>query len=180
MVLAFLVIGDTGTIGRQALARQSGLGDGAIRTVLKKLKEAGYLEVNASGGSLTGAGRRLYARTRERITGPILLERSLLTVGNRQAAVAVRGAALLIHDGILQRDSAIKIGASGATTYIIKGSKFTVPRGSVDCEKDFPSPTWKKFRLEFHPEDSDVLIISGSDDNMKSKLGALTAALTLA
>ena len=179
LVLAFLVIGDTGTIGRQALARQSGLGDGAVRTVLKKLKEGGYLDVNASGGSLTRAGRQLYTKTREKIVGPILLERSPLTVGSRQAAIVVRGTAVRVRNGIVQRDSAIKIGASGATTYTIRGSKFTVPGGSTDCEKDFPSPAWKKLRLELDPKDGDVLVISGSDDSMMSRLGALAAALTL-
>lgn len=179
LVLAFLVIGDEGTIGRQALARMSGLGDGAVRTVLKKLREDGYVDVNASGCSLTRPGRKLYAGIRQKIAGIVLLERSPLTVGSKQAAVEVKGGAPMVRGGIEQRDSAIKVGASGATTYVIKGSKFTIPGGSLDCERDFPSPVWRKLRRELHPEDGDALVLSGSDDQMESKLGALAAALTL-
>lgn len=179
-VLALLVIGDSGTIGRQALARRSGLGDGAVRTVLRRLREGGYVNITASGSSLTKTGRQLFARTREKLAGPIPLERSPLTVGTKQAAVAVRQAASKVRDGIEQRDSAIKIGASGATTYVIRTSKFTMPGGSTDCERDFPSSAWKELRVELHPEEGDAMVISSSDDDIKSRLGALAAALTLA
>jgi hypothetical protein len=133
LVLAFLVVGDQGRIGRHALARMSGLGDGAVRTVLKKLRECGYVDVNASGCSLTRTGRKLHDGIRLKIAGAILLERSPLTVGSKQAAVDVKGGALAVRSGIEQRDSAIKVGASGATTYVIKGPKFTMPGGSSDC-----------------------------------------------
>ena len=179
LVLAFLVIGDEGTIGRQALARMSGLGDGAVRTVLKKLREEGYVDVNASGCSLTRTGRKLYAGIRQKIAGIVLLERSPLTVGSKQAAVEVKGGAPRVRGGIEQRDSAIRVGASGATTYLIRGSKFTMPGGSSDCETDFPSPVWRKLRRELRPEDENAPSSAALTIRRESKLGALAAALTL-
>ncbi len=179
LILAFLEVGDAGTIGRQALAREIGVGEGAIRTILKKLKGDGYAGANASGCYLTSAGKMVHSRLREKITKVITVDGSQLTVGGRQVAVSVRGGAARVRGGIEQRDSAIKVGASGATTYVIRGTKFTIPGGSSNCEKDYPSPVWSRLRKEFRLRDGEALIISGSSEEMKARLGALSAALTL-
>jgi hypothetical protein len=179
LVLAFLVVGDTGAIGRQALAQRCGLGDGAVRTVLKRLKEMEFLRVTTSGCELTDTGRLAYRRMRRKLSGAVMVEDSPLTVGRKQAAVKVNGGASLVKSGIEQRDSAIRVGALGATTYVIKGSKFTMPGGSSDCERDFPSPIWTRFRSEMSPRDGDALVLGGSDDGTQSELGAIAAALTL-
>ena len=179
LVLTFLAIGDRGTVGRYALARHAGLGDGAVRTVLKKLRESGYLKVSASGCSLTNSGQALYRRVRARLIGAVSLEHSPFTLGNKQAAMLVRRGGASVHSGIEQRDSAMRIGAMGATTYVVKGSKFSIPGGSSDCEREFPSPAWRRLRAELSPEEGDALVLCGSDNPTISKLGAVAAALTL-
>lgn len=179
LLLAFLTIGERGTIGRQALAREAGLGEGAVRTVLKKLTEERYAESNASGCSLTTPGKAVYSRVRERLSPVVGLRGARLTVGSNQAAVKVKGGARGVQSGIQQRDSAIMLGAAGATTYVIRKGKFTVPGGSADCEKDFPSPAWKMLRNEISPQDGDAVVLCGAEDVMRAKLGALSAALTL-
>lgn len=179
LFLAFLTIGSGGTIGRQALAKQAGLGEGAVRTVLKRLRDDGYAEVNASGCHLTARGRRLHSSLRRKLSSVAMLERTQLTVGGSQAAIVVRGSARTVKSGIQQRDSAIMVGATGATTYAIKGGKFTIPGGASDCEKEFPSPAWKVLRDELSPRSGDAVVLCGADDSMTAKLGALSAALTL-
>lgn len=178
-LFAFLTIGTSGMIGRQALAREVGLGEGAARTVLRRLRDGGYIGVNASGAFLTKKGKRLLVSLRGRLLPLLPLEGSRLTVGNEQAAVAVRGSVRRLGNGILQRDSAILVGATGATTYSIRGSKFTVPGGSANCEKDYPTSVWKLLRKKLVPKDGDIVIVCGADDQMKAKLGALSVALTL-
>ncbi len=179
LFLAFLTIGSAGTIGRQALAREAGLGEGAVRTVLKKLRDDGYAEVNASGCQLTVRGRRLHSTLGKKLSAIMSFDRTQLTVGGSQAAVAVRGAARTVRSGIQQRDSAIMVGAAGATTYAIKGGKFTIPGGASDCEKEFPNLVWKVLRDKLSPRNGDAVVLCGADDSMTAKLGALSAALTL-
>jgi hypothetical protein len=179
MLLAFLTIGDSGTIGRQALASSSGLGDGSVRTVLKKLKEGGYAQVNASGSSLTQRGKSAYSLLRVKLSPIISLEGSKLTVGSRQAAVAIRGGARGLGSGIQQRDSAIMVGATGATTYAIRDAKFTIPGGAKDCEKEFPGAVWRSLREKVSPREGDAVVLCGAPDELRAKLGALSAALTL-
>lgn len=178
-LLAFLCIGDSEMIGRQALARETGLGEGAVRTILKKLTEHGYIETIASGCRLTASGRRVYASAKQRLTSVILLEGTTLTVGSAQVAVGVKGGVRNLQSGIEQRDSAIVVGASGATTYAIKGGRFTIPGGSSNCEKDFPSPAWRVLRKEMPLRDGDAVVLCGGESGQKAKVGALSAALTL-
>lgn len=178
-LLAFITIAKSGRIGRQALSREIGLGEGAVRTILKRLKAAGYVNTVISGCSLTPKGERIYRKLSATLAGPAQLPSSSITVGNYQSAVCVRGAASRVKDGILQRDSAVRAGASGATTFVISGSKFTVPGGSLDCERDYPGPSWKILRELFSPGNGDVVIVCGSDDSVSSSVGAISAALTL-
>ncbi len=178
-VLAFLTIGGAKAIGRQALAERSGLGEGSIRTVLKKLRNEKFVVVDATGCRLTESGLRLYESMLRKIVPPVAVAGSPLTVGASQVAVLVRSSANAVGSGIDQRDSAIRVGARGATTYVIKHNRFAVPGGSQDCEKDFPGEVWSSLREQLKPKDGDAVIVCGAEDQTTSKLGALSAALTL-
>jgi predicted transcriptional regulator len=179
LLLAFLTIGETPNIGRQVLARSVGLGEGAIRTLLRKLKSEGLVKVSRRGSSLTDSGIRTYQRVKNSLPNLVFLGSTGLTVGRKQIAILVRGAAKNVKHGIEQRDAAVRGGAAGATTYVIKGTKFQIPGGSKDCENDFPTNAWRLLRDELGPRDGDAIIICGSDDELSSKIGALSAALTL-
>ncbi len=179
LLLVLLVAGEAKTIGRQALAKRIGVGEGAIRTILKRLREDGYMQVNASGCSLTKSGLAAYGELRKVIPAMLSLGPTTLTVGKNQVAILVRGAAHRVTNGIDQRDAAIKVGAAGATTYLLRNSRFQIPRDSNDCESDFPGPVWRKLRRELRPDEGDAVIVCGADDELLSVLGGLSAATTL-
>jgi hypothetical protein len=179
LLLAFIMIGEKGSIGRHTLAASSGLGEGAVRTVIKRLKEEGYAAVGASGCHLTPGGKRAYSALEEKLSRIVPVQSSTLTVGLHQVSVAVRKGGSAVGSGIDQRDSAIKIGAVGATTYVIKGGKFTIPGGSSDCERDFPSGSWKTLRKELQPKEGDSVILCGASTPTIATLGAIAAASTL-
>ena len=150
-----------------------------MRTVLKKLREDGSAEVDASGCHLTPRGRAIHGRFREKLAGPYPVEGADLTVGQKQCAMLVRGGSKAVRGGIEQRDSAIMVGATGATTYVIRHGKVADPGGSEDCERDFPSLAWKRIRRDTEPKEGDALILCGGADGMKAKVGAVSASLTL-
>ena len=179
LVLAFITIGDSGIIGRQALAAQSGLTEGPIRTILKRLRKDGYAEANASGCYLTSAGHRVYESLRSRITEFLPIAESVLVMGDYQLGLVVRGGGRAVTTGLEQRDSAIKLRAAGATTLVFKDGKFAVPGGSSDCERDFPSRAWATLRSQLNPRNGDAVIVCGARDETTAKLGALSAAVTL-
>ncbi len=179
ILLAFLTIAGSSYIGRQALAERSGLGEGAARTVLKRLKEEGYVDVIRSGCFLTRAGVLMSKSIESAMSAMAAVPRSDLTVGDHQAALALRGAGGRVRSGIEQRDSAIRIGASGATTYVMRSGRFTIPGGSSNCEREFPGPAWSVLKKDLSPRNDDVVILCGGQSEVRARLGALAAATTI-
>ena len=162
------------------MAASIGVGEGSMRTILKKLRQAGLVEVDPAGIRLTKSGVRSYQAVLKKMVPPVLLQGSAFAVGESQAGVLMRSSGDAISTGIQQRDASVRVGAEGATSYALKADKFTVPGGSSDCERDFPSETWAVLRKELDPQNGDAIIVCGASDEITSKLGALSAALTLA
>ena len=178
-LLAFMTLSAPKSIGRQALAAGAGLGEGSTRTILKKFRQAGLVEITPAGIRLSHAGVRARQGVSGALSKPVVLRGSALTVGRCQAGVLVRSAERSISSGIVQRDAAVRLGAEGATSYVYKGGKFTVPGESTDCEKDFPGRIWSALRSELGPRSGDAIIVCGARDETTAKLGALSAALSL-
>ena len=179
-VLVFLTIGEEGPVSRQALATKTGLGEGSVRTILKKLRREGIVTADPAGCHLTSSGKRLFSSIHSKLSSPLVLDESPFTVGTSQTAVLVHGAWKLVGSGIEQRDSTIKLGAAGATTYVVKGGRFTIPGGSGDCERDFPNDRWSILRGKLNPQNGDAIVVCGATNQTTATLGALAAALTLA
>lgn len=178
-VFIFLIIGEEEPVSRQALATKTGLGEGSVRTILRKLRREGLVTADSTGCHLTGSGKRLFGSVNSKLSSPLVLGKSPLTVGASQTAVLVRGASSLVGNGIEQRDSTVKLGASGATTYVVKGRRFSIPGGSEDCERDFPDNIWAVLRGKLKPHSKDVIVVCGAKSQTTATLGALAAALTL-
>ena len=150
-----------------------------MRTMLKKFRQEGLVGVDSTGIRLTRAGARLNETVRRRLTPPAILHGSTLMVGKSQAGIVVRSGGGAISNGIQQRDASVVSGAEGATSYVLRAGKFAVPGGSSDCEKDFPSMAWSELREELDPHDGDAIIVCGASDEVKAKLGAVAAALSI-
>lgn len=179
LLLVFLTIESSSYVGRQTLAARSGVGEGAIRTILGKLRNRGYVGAVRAGCFLTPSGRRLADSMDASLSLLESFPRSELSMGENQAALVLRGAGGRVHSGIEQRDSAVGIGASGATTYVIRSGRFIIPGGSSDCEKEFPSRAWPVLKNELKPKNGDVVILCGAVTEVSARLGALAAAITL-
>jgi len=179
MLLAFLTIANSSYVGRKNLASKSGLGEGAVRTILRKLKDGGYVDTIRAGCYLTHSGKALAKSIYSNMSDVIPIPKSDLTMGDNQVALDLRGAGKNVHSGIEQRDSAIRIGAAGATTYVVRSGKFAIPGGSSNCEKDFPSQVWSRLKRDLKPRNDDAVILCGARDEVSAKLGALAAAITL-
>ncbi|MDG6954750.1 MAG: hypothetical protein JRN33_07215 [Nitrososphaerota archaeon] len=179
VLLVLMTIGDSVSIGRQALSKEVGLGEGAIRTVIKWFRAGGYVKVNANGCLLTPKGNQAYSELKKLIPRILVLPRTTLTVGKIQVAAVVRKKSSRVRSGIEQRDSAVKAGASGATTYLFRGSSFEIPGSPGDAERAFPSESWTKLRSGLEPEEGDVVIVCGSDEKRIALIGVISAALTL-
>ncbi len=175
---ALIAIGKTGSVGRGRLGTVTGLGQGEVRTLIKRLKDNDLIVIEANGCALSKKGEKEYAKIVSLLAWSSPVEAKSLDIGARCWAVAVSGAAKRVRYGIEQRDAAIKAGADGAFTAIFRAGRFSVPGEGTDCEKSGPGEPWTTVRTA-RLSDGDVVIVTGSHSEMDSENSALAALLTL-
>ena len=161
-------------VGRQQLARELGIGEGTARTLVKRLKNDGLIEISRGGMVLTRKGTEMLNRIIERMKSAELGEMGI-TVGRSNFAVLVKGTADHIRNGLEHRDSALLVGAMGATTLTYKGGCLGIP-GMV---ADVPSKLEHELISKLKPEEGDAIIIGTANDPLLAELGAKAAALEL-
>src|SRR5579875_3414452 len=113
---AVLTIGKTGSVGRGKLGSLLDLGQGEVRTLIKRLKEQGLISIKATGCALTKNGTSEYESILKIISWSSQVDCSTLQVGKVCWAIIVRGRSKNVKKGIEQRDAAVKLGANGAFT----------------------------------------------------------------
>lgn len=163
-------------IGRNKLSKELKLGEGTVRTMIKRLKENGLITTLKGGCVLTDKGRKVWAAYSKIFPRKVRLERNELTLSNCNIAVLIKNLGDKVAGGMEQRDAAIIAGAKTATTLVMKNGKLTVPFVSEDVAKDFPL-AYKQIITSLKPEDRDAIIISGADNWEKAEYGALAASM---
>jgi predicted transcriptional regulator len=176
LVKALTFIDAEGPVGRVTLSKTLELGEGTVRTLIKHLEKEGLIKASKSGIVLTNMGRKLCSTLRSSISQPMHIPESSLTLGTFNVAVLIKGAADAIKTGLEQRDAAIKVGASGATTLIFSKGKLNMPLVEEDTFSS--APTLRKLLVsKLNPEENDVIIIGSAEDKSTAELGAVAAAL---
>lgn len=160
--------------GRKMIADRIGVGEGSMRTIIDYLRDEDLVDVKQTGIKISKKGQEFFARLPLQV---YKLDVSDITLGAESVAVQVKGVASKIKSGMEQRDQAIKAGADGATTVIVKGDRLTVPV-DFDLDKDRPEIAGAIRRL-FDLSDGDVVIIGTSVDLQRAEEGALAAAFEL-
>jgi len=165
-------------VGRGMLANKLGIGKGATRTLVERLKEAKIISISKSGCSLTKKGEEIWKEVKKIFPSKIQLEKSDLTLSNCNVAVLVKAKADKIKLGMEQRDAAFLAGAKGATTLIMKKEKLVMP--SIDADINIESSVVHgKIVSSLKPNEGDVIVIGSADTWDKAEYGAIAAAWTL-
>ena len=141
------------SIGRKKLAEVLGIGEGSTRTVISILQEQGLITIGKSGILLTNKGMEFRKKTHMDIVRDI--GASDLTIGEKDVAVRVPKMANTVKFGCEERDTAIKSGATGATTLIYSGGKLMFPGSDYPVDKVLQDRIKAKLPLK----NDDVIII---------------------
>ena len=178
VVKALEIIGDYGIVGRINLSNKLELGIGTTRTILKHLKKEGLLVSSRHGFAFSESGKKLFRNLRSIISGGIEVPNSPLTVGPLVIAVLVREMAHKVGRGVEQRNTAIRAGASGATTLIFSRNKLTMAskkrhilKGVSDIQDILVS--------KLNPKENDVIIVGSGENRTNAEIGAIMASLKL-
>ncbi|MGA9941846.1 MAG: DUF4443 domain-containing protein [Nitrososphaeraceae archaeon] len=171
------LIQENGHVSREKLCKDLGLGEGTIKTLVRHLKMQNLIESTNAGTTMTKKGNSFFSGLLSSIPSEISLSKCAITLGKFNYAVLVKQMSSMIKDGIAQRDAAIRMGASGATTLLFKDNKFLIPQTYFDSLKDEHQLSEQMIK-NLHPQDGDVIII-GSDNysRMKAEFAAKSAAL---
>jgi hypothetical protein len=171
------LIQERGHVSRDGLREELELGEGTVKTLLRHLKMQNLIESTNAGTTMTKNGNLFFSELSDSMPREIGLSKCAITLGKYNYAVLVKHMSSAIRSGIEQRDAAIKMGASGATTLLFKENKFLIPKIDYDALKDNHLLS-EQLIENLHPQDGDVLII-GSDNRSKKKaeFAAKSAAL---
>ena len=167
-----------GPIGRGKLAKNLGIGEGTVRTIIKRLKDSNIIEISREGCHLTSFGRKLWEKFKKKVPKKVFLEKNEFSLAQYSVAVLVKGCGSKVRTGMKQRDAAIMVGADGATTMVVKDKKLIIPGISDNIAKDYPV-AYKQIVKLLNPEQNDVVIVGTAETREKAEYGALAAALTL-
>jgi predicted transcriptional regulator len=166
------------SIGRNKLAQKMGVGEGAIRTIISRLKDAQLIVTAKEGCRLTEKGMQTWKKFEGLFPARVEIEKNELTHSECNYAFLVKNSGHKIGSGIEQRDAAIMGGAKRAIAIVSKKGHLVIDSVSSSIEKEFPEAAAKILR-NLKPEDNDVIIIAGSDTLVKAKRGAFAAAWVL-
>ena len=174
---ALQLIESRGRTSRGALSRGLVLGEGTVKTLVKHLKMHGLVQTSNGGTKMTAKGKGICEGLLSAIPAEISLPRCSVALGKFNYAVLVSEFGFAIRSGIEQRDAAIKMGATGATTLLFKEDKFVMPVSSHDSLKK--EPQVRRMLVEkLNPKEGDAVIIGSADSNEKTaELAAKSAAL---
>jgi len=161
-------------IGRQRLSKEIGVGEGTVRTMIRRLKREGLVDSSRRGLTLTNSGTEALADLL-RFMKETELTNMEVTVGSHDYAVLVRQAANHIKNGVEQRDVALLSGAIGATTLVYDGERLYMPGIGLELE----TSTSESLIEWLKPSKGDVIIIGSSDTIISAEIGAKSAALNL-
>lgn len=165
-------------IGRNKLAEKLGVGDGAIRTIISRLKSSDLIVITKEGCSLTEKGLRLWRTFESLFPQRADVEQTELTHSPCNYAFLVKNSGHKIHSGIEQRDAAIMGGARRAIAIVCRNGHLVIDSVSDNMEKEFPDAT-KKILRNLNAEENDVIIVAGADTQLKARRGAFAAAWVL-
>ncbi|MFH1125889.1 MAG: DUF4443 domain-containing protein [Candidatus Altiarchaeota archaeon] len=168
-----LLVLSQGKVGRKNLVKILGLGEGSVRTIIKKLSKAGSINSKPRGHELTAKGKKVVDDYLKKFTMPQLADLDIAP-GKESCVVVLHKAAGKITTGLNEREIAVKSGADGAVLVkkISKGLVF--PCSDIQLN-DYPET--KEFLDEMDLSEDDVVVIGFSDSFEKAVEGALSIAL---
>jgi predicted transcriptional regulator len=165
-------------IGRNRLAQKLSVGEGAIRTIVNRLKDEQLIVTAKEGCRLTPKGIEVWQKFEELFPQRTEVEQTELTRSPFNYAILVKNSGHKIGSGIEQRDAAIMGGAKRALAIVSKEGHLIIDSVSGSVEKEFPEAS-AKILHNLTPEENDVIIIAGAENLVKAKRGAFAAAWVL-
>ena len=180
--VALILIGREQPLGRYELCEKMSIGEGSVRTLLKRLSEADLVEAEGKQGQrLTAKGKALFDRVLKDVPLGLTLNVKRLVMYDYAFANLVKGQSAKITDGVRQRDEAIIQGGydkAGASTLIQKSGNLVMPPDDFHVLTTYEDETFLILE-SLRPNDGDVIVIGSADDENLAREVSMAAVMTL-
>lgn len=163
-------------VGRKKLVKELGIGEGSVRTLLKKLKNQGLVSSVKQGHTLTEKGLSQVNTLLNKFTQPEKFESYDLACGSPKMMTVVHETSWKIKKGVNQRDTAVKAGADGALILVYKNNEISFPSDEQGLEE--LSETGKKLN-GIDLREGDVIVVAFAGDESSAENGVLAIAAEL-
>ena len=181
-VVAFILIGREQPLGRYELCKRMSIGEGTVRTLLKRLTESNLITaVGRQGQKLTEEGQELYYRITEDIPIGLSLPLHNLVVFEHSFANRVSGKGEDVTDGIRQRDEAIIRGGSGkagATTLVMREGVLVIPPDDFKILLEYEDEALL-IAESLRAENGDAVVIGTAVSESLAREVSMAAVMTL-
>jgi predicted transcriptional regulator len=165
-------------LGRNKLAEKLNVGDGAVRTIISRLREAGLIETSKEGCNLTKKGMEIWRQFEEIFPKRADMPKNELSTSEFNHAFLVKNCGEKVKSGIDQRDAAIIAGARRAMVIVFRNSHLRIESVSDYIEKEYPKAA-SQILKQLTPQENDVIILAEADSALKAKRGAFAASWSL-
>jgi hypothetical protein len=175
------LIENRGHVSRELLCEELGLGEGSIKTLIKHLKLNNLIQTDRRGTKMTKKGGTILMNLQSQVPAETALPKCSIALGKFNHAILLKQLGYAIRSGIEQRDAAIKIRGTGATTLVYRNNKFVMPLTSASDVQD-TLHNEQDIRLilieKLKPQEGDAIIIGSADtDRRTAELAAKNAVL---
>ena len=160
-------------MGRQALASETGLSEGCMRTALRLLRCTGLIAIRRNGTVLTSEGTEYVNRLG--ISMPDA-KPSGIAEGGCNAVLLAHGKGYLMTDCLGVRDAAMRADARGCIPFIKEDGRITSPYyDAVGVE--YPDLTGLAEEIDM--EDGDAAVVCGADTLPEAYVAAFASMFKL-
>lgn len=174
-----LLILESESMGRQSLSRALNLGEGSVRTIIKRLSEKGLISIDPIGGCyLTELGLNFVRKVREVLISEKEIDLRPLGVNSPAWAMQIRPTTEMVINITKLRDVAVKNGADGMLIFSYKNFKISLPLVYDDISKDFPEIN-SFLSNSFKLKDGDLIFVGFAENRKLAELGTFAAAISL-
>jgi predicted transcriptional regulator len=165
-------------LGRNKLAEKLNVGDGAVRTIIHRLADAGLIETSKAGCNLTQKGKETWRQFETIFPKRVDLPKLDLKMSDVNYAFLVKNSGEKVGTGIDQRDAAIIAGARKALVIVYKKGHLCIESVSDDLQKLYPQAA-AEILQQLEPQENDAIVIASAESALKAKRGAFAASWSL-
>ncbi len=121
-----------GIISRKIISEELKIGEGSVRTMIRRLKKEKFIDTIKSGVMLTKKGEKLYNLLNSIIFYENKLENEKLgrlVLSKKNYCIVLKNLITKVKSGVEERDIALKFGSEALLSIIYKNEKFMFPDG---------------------------------------------------